>query len=84
MTTHQRRLVAWFGIRGIGTLFYLAFALRSGVSGTLAAELLRAGLATIAVSIVLHGVSATPLMVAYQRRRRPVPEARRGSGDPPL
>jgi NhaP-type Na+/H+ or K+/H+ antiporter len=70
MTPQQRRLVAWFGIRGIGTLFYLAFALAHGVSGDVARELVGATLTAVAVSILLHGVSATPLMTAYQRRRR--------------
>lgn len=69
MTSRQRRLVAWFGIRGIGTLFYLAYAIEHGVSGRLAADLTAAALIAIAVSIVLHGVSATPLMASYHRRR---------------
>ena len=67
----QRRLLAWFGIRGVGTLYYLAFALEHGISGALADELIAAALVATAVSIVLHGVSATPLMAAYERRRRP-------------
>ena len=69
MTRRQRLLVAWFGIRGIGSLFYLMFALEHGVAGALAAELTGAVLIAIALSIVLHGVSATPLMSAYHRRR---------------
>lgn len=67
----QRRLVAWFGIRGIGSLFYLLFALQHGVSGAVAQQLTAATLVCVAVSIVLHGVSATPLMTRYQQRRRP-------------
>lgn len=70
MSRQQRRLVAWFGIRGIGSLFYLAFVLDHGVDGGLARELMAAVLATVALSIVLHGVSATPIMGSYQRRRR--------------
>lgn len=62
----QRLLVAWFGIRGIGSLFYLAFAMEHGVSGTLAHELLATTLVCVALSIVLHGVSATPLMRAHE------------------
>ncbi len=73
MARHQRRLVAWFGIRGIGTLFYLAFVIEHGVSGSLAEEMMSAALTAIALSVVLHGVSATPLMAAYQTRRRAVP-----------
>lgn len=76
MTPHQRQLVAWFGIRGVGALYYLAFVLTHGVSGDLAESLAAATLACVAVSIVLHGVSATPMMARYQRRRsgqRPAP-----------
>lgn len=65
----QRYLVAWFGIRGIGSLFYLLFVLEHGVAGALAETLVAATLVCIAVSIILHGVSATPLMAAHQRRR---------------
>jgi sodium/hydrogen antiporter len=61
-TAHQTRLVAWFGIRGVGSLFYLAYALRQGVSGAQARDLISATLLCVAVSILLHGMSATPLM----------------------
>lgn len=76
----QRRLVAWFGIRGIGSLFYLLWALEQGIEGALGSQLLRVTLLCVAVSIVLHGVSATPMMNAYQRRfagRRGGPPAHR-------
>jgi NhaP-type Na+/H+ or K+/H+ antiporter len=66
----QRRLVGWFGIRGVGALYYLAFALTQGLEGGLARQIMSASLTCIAASIVLHGVSATPLMARYQRRRR--------------
>lgn len=69
----QRGLVAWFGIRGVGSVFYLALALelmlRFGAGTAAARELASACLACIALSIALHGVSATPLMTAYHRRR---------------
>ena len=65
----QRQLVAWFGIRGIGSLFYLLFVLQHGVSGSLAQRLVSATLVCVAASIVLHGVSATPLMARYHRRK---------------
>jgi len=79
LATQQRRLVAWFGIRGIGSLFYLAFAMEHGVSGTLAHELLASTLVCVALSILLHGVSATPLMRAH-REDKPEPEAASPSG----
>ncbi len=72
LPTMQRRLVAWFGIRGVGSLFYLAFVLERGVQGAAAQTVISACLVCLAVSIALHGVSATPLMSWYQRRRAPV------------
>jgi NhaP-type Na+/H+ or K+/H+ antiporter len=65
----QRRLVAWFGIRGVGSLFYLAWVIDAGAPPALVRELVNATLPAIALSIVLHGVSATPLMAWYRRRR---------------
>jgi NhaP-type Na+/H+ or K+/H+ antiporter len=65
----QRRLVAWFGVRGIGSMFYLSFALAQGVGASLAGTLVSACLWTIALSIVVHGISATPLMAWHRQRR---------------
>jgi NhaP-type Na+/H+ or K+/H+ antiporter len=74
----QRRLVGWFGIRGVGSVFYLMYALRYGLDEAHKRDLISACLVTIAVSIVLHGMSATPLMAWYKQRRLPVtpPESR--------
>ena len=59
----QRRLVAWFGIRGVGSLFYLAFVIQHGVPAELAQSLVDTTLPAIALSIIVYGVSATPLMM---------------------
>lgn len=67
----QRRLIAWFGIRGIGSLYYLAFALQSGLVGPPADRLASTVLLVTAASIVVHGLTATPLMQRYYRRSRP-------------
>jgi len=69
MPPRQRRLVAWFGIRGVGSLFYLAFVLTQGIDAALADTLITATLSCVAISIVLHGISATPLMAAYHLRQ---------------
>lgn len=63
-----RMLVCWFGIRGIGSLYYLMFALHHGVSGTLAELLTSLTLTTVAVSIIVHGISAAPIMRWYMKR----------------
>jgi NhaP-type Na+/H+ or K+/H+ antiporter len=69
MTARQRSMISWFGIRGIGSLFYLLFAIRHGVTGPLAQQLISFTLVTVAASIVLHGVSVRPLMRQYMRRK---------------
>lgn len=69
----QRAMISWFGIRGIGSVFYLVFAIRHGVSGALAQELVTLSLVTVAVSILVHGVSVRPLMQWYVRRRSVAP-----------
>jgi NhaP-type Na+/H+ or K+/H+ antiporter len=70
----QKRIGAWLGIRGVGSLYYLAFVLTHGLlAQSRAAEIVQVVLLTIAASVVLHGVSSTPLMDLYKRRcnRRP-------------
>ncbi len=65
----QRGLIAWFGIRGIGSLYYLMFATTHGIPAALAANLGALVFATVVVSIVVHGVSVTPLMTLYEKRK---------------
>ena len=67
-TLVQRGLVGWFGIRGIGSLYYLAFAFASGIQGATAQELADVTLSVVAISIVAHGLTAQPLMNWYERR----------------
>lgn len=66
----QRGLICWFGIRGIGSLYYLMYALNHGVSEELAIRLVSLTLCVIAISVVVHGISVTPLMKWYHRRER--------------
>jgi len=65
----ERGLICWFGIRGIGSIYYLMYAVNHGLSTDLAWRLTSITLATIAVSIIVHGITVTPLMKRYQRRR---------------
>jgi NhaP-type Na+/H+ or K+/H+ antiporter len=68
-TKAPRRLLAWFGIRGIGSVYYAVFIARHDLEYSVAAELLACVFTVIAASIVVHGISAAPLMELYQRRR---------------
>jgi NhaP-type Na+/H+ or K+/H+ antiporter len=67
MPARQLALIAWFGIRGVGSLYYLAYAVNQGLDPDLVARVEPLVLTAVAVSIVVHGISATPLMTRYQR-----------------
>ena len=61
--------IAWFGVRGIGSLYYLIYAIQHGLETSLAVPLISVVLIAITLSIVLHGVTVTPLMKLYAARR---------------
>ncbi|UST56316.1 cation:proton antiporter (plasmid) [Comamonadaceae bacterium OTU4NAUVB1] len=70
-TRSQRRIGAWMGVRGVGSMYYLAFVLTHDLGlDPLAEQVTGVVLFTIAASVVLHGVSATPIMTLYRDRRR--------------
>ena len=64
----QVRLIGWFGIRGIGSLYYLAYALEHGLAGPAAYAVSNIVVTTVATSIVAHGVSAHFLLPAAGSR----------------
>ncbi|MBL8258237.1 MAG: cation:proton antiporter [Candidatus Competibacteraceae bacterium] len=65
---NQRALIAWFGIRGIGSIYYLMYAINHELPRDIAEQLLAFTLPAVAASIVLHGISVTPLMARYTRK----------------
>lgn len=70
VSTEQRWLLGWFGIRGIGSLYYLSYALTHGLPEALAAEAIGLVLSVVALSILVHGISTQPLLARYERRQR--------------
>jgi NhaP-type Na+/H+ or K+/H+ antiporter len=60
-------LISWFGIRGIGSLYYLAFAVEQGLSGELSIQIVDVTLVVVGTSVILHGLSAAPLMIRHSR-----------------
>ncbi len=73
----QRAFIAWFGVRGIGSVYYLAYALSHGVPGGQPTPIADITLVVVSASIVVHGVSVTPLMRWYSARsggKRPHPD----------
>ncbi|MGA7178467.1 MAG: cation:proton antiporter [Thiobacillaceae bacterium] len=74
----QRIMIAWFGVRGIGSVYYLMYAIHHGLPLDLAEPIMAITLAAVTVSIVLHGISVRPMMHLYGRRkRRPDPNQAR-------
>ncbi|HEU4371873.1 MAG TPA: cation:proton antiporter, partial [Telluria sp.] len=67
-----RLIIGWFGVRGIGSLYYLMYAINHGLPGALAHDLVQITAIVVALSIVVHGVSVKPLMDRFwQTKRRP-------------
>lgn len=67
---HQRALLGWFGIRGIGSLYYLCFAIAHGLPADIQHTAISLTLSVVALSILLHGISTQPLLDHYERRHR--------------
>lgn len=68
MTTGQRWATAFFGVRGIGSIYYLAYA--AGESDLLAIDWLWSTVGfTVVASVLLHGVLATPVMALVDPAR---------------
>lgn len=65
----DKQAIAFFGVRGIGSLYYLAFALSRAPFDDVDALWPTVSFA-ILVSIVLHGITATPWMRRVDRHRR--------------
>ena len=61
----ERALIAWFGIRGIGSVYYLMFALTHGLPPEFKEMAIGLTLSTVAASIVVHGLSVTPVMARW-------------------
>ncbi|MER5266327.1 cation:proton antiporter [Actinosynnema sp. NPDC002837] len=75
----ERAVISFFGVRGVGSLFYVAYALQSGDFADQDAIWRVVGLVVIG-SIVLHGITATPAILLLDRLR--VRAARVRHGDP--
>ncbi len=61
LTPGQQLATAWFGVRGVSTLFYLSYAAAEASFAEIDQLWATAGF-TIAVSVLLHGASAEPVM----------------------
>jgi NhaP-type Na+/H+ or K+/H+ antiporter len=81
-TAGGRTFVAWFGVRGVGTLYYASTVVGTGVlAGGEEQLVLWTALACVILSIVVHGVTGGPALRLLFRNLR---EEERRAADPPL
>ena len=64
----ERRVTAFFGVRGVGSLFYLSYAMGHTDFGAQDQLWATVGF-TITVSVLVHGIAATPAMRWLDARR---------------
>jgi sodium/hydrogen antiporter len=67
-TLEERAAIAFFGIRGLGSFYYLAYALgqaqfEQGQTLWVTVSLV------VLISVIIHGVAVTPVMAYIDRRR---------------
>ncbi|MET0686098.1 MAG: cation:proton antiporter [Solirubrobacteraceae bacterium] len=67
----EKSFVAWFGVRGVGSLFYLALAVEAGVLAPGEQDLVVwTVIVAVLISIVVHGITAGPSMRQLLKPRR--------------
>jgi sodium/hydrogen antiporter len=64
----ERAAISFFGIRGVGSFYYLAYAYNTAEFDTEARFLFAVVGFVVLVSIVLHGISSTPAMRYLERK----------------
>ncbi|RYZ95146.1 MAG: sodium:proton antiporter, partial [Proteobacteria bacterium] len=69
-TFNQKALIGWLGIRGIGSIYYLAHVASHGLSAEFTAQLTEIVVPVIAASIFLHGSTSNFLMSRYRKKAR--------------
>lgn len=78
LSTEEKWTISFFGVRGVGSIYYLAYALTAAPFAN-ANQLWAIVSVTIVASIATHGITATPMMNLIdrtnRRRRPPIPPA---------
>ncbi|MCA1585746.1 MAG: cation:proton antiporter, partial [Acidobacteria bacterium] len=69
LSRREYLLIGWFGIRGLGSLYYLMFAINHGLPKAVITPVVGVTLAVVALSIVVHGATVTPVMNRWSEHR---------------
>jgi len=67
--TRDRSFISFFGIRGIGSFYYVAYGINHGEFGSTERLWALSGLVVL-LSVMIHGVTATPMMRWLDRKRQ--------------
>lgn len=65
MTRREVALSSWFGVRGVGSIYYLTYAITHGLPTPFREHVAALTLTAVAASVLVHGVSVTPLMARW-------------------
>lgn len=65
MNLKEKTFLSWFGVRGIGSIYYLYFALNQTDTFENSSELINLTLWTILFSVFIHGISAKIILRKY-------------------
>jgi len=65
-----RSMTGWFGVRGIGSVYYLMYAIQHGLPKPLAEQLIQMTLVVITMSVFMHGTTVKPLLHRFWRPLR--------------
>jgi len=68
LTQRERLATAFFGVRGVGSLYYLSYAAGAAAFPQLS-QIWAAVAFTIGLSVLVHGITATPVMTRLERHR---------------
>jgi NhaP-type Na+/H+ or K+/H+ antiporter len=68
-----RLIIGWFGVRGIGSIYYLMYAINHGLPAKLADDLIQITTMVVVLSILVHGTSVKPLMDRFWRKGASAP-----------
>lgn len=69
----ERAVISLFGIRGIGSLFYVAYAFGQDTFSGMERQVWAVVAFTVVASVMLHGISATPVIDRVDRKRSRTP-----------
>jgi len=67
-TWKLKSIIGWFGVRGIGSIYYLMYAIQHGLEPVFAEQLTQFTLVVITLSIIVHGISVKPIMERFWRK----------------